>query len=188
MAGSSDRYWTLTSASPGPGSPAGSVTNSKSLRLTMPTGRAVNLNWRFWRVLICNLRLQQTVCARELQRFDGCAARARGIAVGHDVDRDIRLFLALRRHARVNLGGEPALELLARFDGASADHQGIGVEGVDHFVEEYAQRMRLHAEDLLAHGIAFLRKAAHQLGRLVEVARSEEHTSELQSLRHLACR
>jgi hypothetical protein len=28
------------------------VTNSKSLRLTMPTGREVNLNWRFWSVLI----------------------------------------------------------------------------------------------------------------------------------------
>src|ERR1035441_6691372 len=54
MAGSSDKYRTLTSASPGPGSPAGVVTNSKSLRLTMPTGRELNLNWRFWSVLICS--------------------------------------------------------------------------------------------------------------------------------------
>src|ERR1035438_362395 len=47
-------------------------------------------------------------------------------------------------------------ELFTGFDGAPAHHQRIGVEGVDHLVEEYAERMRLHAENFLAHGIAFL--------------------------------
>ena len=57
----------------------------------------------------------------------------------------------------MNLADEPALKFFAGFDGASAHYQRIGVERVDHLVEEYAERMRLYAEDFLAHGIAFLR-------------------------------
>jgi len=41
------------------------------------------------------------------QRVDGRAARAGGVAVGHDVDRDVYLFGALRRHAVSDLGDEP---------------------------------------------------------------------------------
>src|SRR5688572_2428393 len=49
MAGSSDRYSTLTTTSPSAGSGTGAaLTNSKSSRLTMPTGRLASLNWRLF--------------------------------------------------------------------------------------------------------------------------------------------
>src|SRR5215471_13927616 len=50
IAGSSDIYNTLTRTSPGPGSSTVEVVNSKSLRLTMPTGRESSLTCRFWSV------------------------------------------------------------------------------------------------------------------------------------------
>ena len=53
---------------------------------------------------------------------------------------------------------------------AAADDQGVGVEGVDHFVEEEAERVRLDAEDLAAHRVAALGHAAHQFGGLVQIA------------------
>ena len=47
-----------------------------------------------------------------------------------------------------------SLERVARLDGAAADDQGIGVEGVHHLVEEEAERVSLDAEDVAAHRIA----------------------------------
>src|SRR5690349_5360248 len=80
--------------------------------------------------------LSQTAGAREFQRFDRGAAGAGGVAVGHDVNRNRRLLDALGGHALADLVEEPLLEFLAGFDRAAADNQRVGVEGVDHLVEE----------------------------------------------------
>src|SRR5262245_63617982 len=44
------------------------------------------------------------------------------------------------------------------------------------------------AEEALADGLKTQRHVGDVVARLAEAARSEEHTSELQSLRHLVCR
>src|SRR5258706_9866696 len=71
-----------------------------------------------------------------LKRLNGGAARSGGISIGHHMNRNVHLLLALDRHARANLVQEPALEFLAGFECASADNQGIGVEDIHHLVEE----------------------------------------------------
>src|SRR4051794_2012876 len=63
--------------------------------------------------------LQQHTPRYERQRLNGSAARSRGVAVRHHVDRNVRLFLALSGHPVASLGDEPALEVLARLERAS---------------------------------------------------------------------
>src|SRR5262249_24385111 len=65
IAGSSDKYSTFTNASPGPGSGAGDLVDSKSPRFTIPLGPAINLNSRFFTVVtVCILAiLGNPLCA-----------------------------------------------------------------------------------------------------------------------------
>src|SRR5579884_3553767 len=113
------------------------------------------------------------------QRLDSRAARAGGVAVGHDLNRYIGLLLALLRHAIANLIDKPALEFFTGFDGAAADDQRVGIEGIDHFIEQQSGRVRLHAKDLARHGIALLREAAYQFGGLMQVAELAEFVSRI---------
>ena len=80
--------------------------------------------------------------------------------MGHDVDRNIGLFGSLPRHAGTDFIDEPVLKFGGRFDRTSADDQSVGVEGIDHLVEEKAQGVGLYAEDLAAHRVARFSKAA----------------------------
>ena len=57
--------------------------------------------------------LCQSTLTGKFQSFDGCTAGPGGVAVGHHVDRNIRLLLALRRASGADFIGKPALELLA---------------------------------------------------------------------------
>src|SRR5947199_10642256 len=68
--------------------------------------------------------------APSLQCLNGCAARSRGIAVGHHMYWYVHLFLTLDRHAGADLVQKPALKFLAGFERAAADNQGIGVEDI----------------------------------------------------------
>src|SRR4051812_2146910 len=79
---------------------------------------------------------EKAVVASELERVYGCAAGAGGVSVGHDDYGDVGLFLALQGHAVADFFDEPALEIRAGFDGSSADNEGVGVEDVDHLIEE----------------------------------------------------
>ena len=79
------------------------------------------------------------------------------------------LFFALSWHAGANLRNEPALEFLAGFQNSTADDQGIRIKGIDHFVEEEPQSVGLHAENILAQRVTFIREAAHGFGCLVRV-------------------
>src|SRR5579883_2365988 len=78
----------------------------------------------------------------------------------------IGLLDSLLRHCGSHFGKEPLLELRSGLERASADQQGIGVEGVDHGVEEQTQRVRLNAEHFAAERVAFFRQAAHLTCRL----------------------
>ena len=113
--------------------------------------------------------LGEAAVAGELQGFDGGASGAGGVAVRHHVDGNAGLLLALGGHGGADLCDKPILELLAGFEGASADDEGVGVEGVHHLVEEETQGVGLHAENFPAERVALLRHAAHQLGGLVQV-------------------
>src|SRR5262249_54809845 len=73
---------------------------------------------------------------RELERVDGRAASAGGVAVRHHMNGNIRLLPPLRRHAGPNLGNERALETVSGLDRPAADNQGVRIEGVHHLVEE----------------------------------------------------
>ena len=85
--------------------------------------------------------------------------------------------------AGAGLADEPALEVLAGFQRAAADDQRVGVERVHHLVEEQAERVGLHAEDIPAQRIAASRPcrapvsppcAGRQLAELVAgIARQE---------------
>src|ERR1019366_7440088 len=55
------------------------------------------------------------------------------------------------RRRALTLAGEPALEFFARLQRTAAHNQGIGVEGVHHFIEEESQGVGLHAKDVDAH-------------------------------------
>lgn len=89
-----------------------------------------------------------------VERFDGGSAGAGGIAVGHDVDGDGGLLVALIGHAGADFRDKPLLEFGPGFDGSAADDEGVGVEGVDHDVEEEAEGVGLDLEDGAAHFIA----------------------------------
>ena len=75
----------------------------------------------------------------------------------------------LGRHGTPDLLDKPILKLLASFERASAHDECVGIERVHHLIEEQTQRVRLHAENFPAQGIALLRQAAHQFGCLVDV-------------------
>src|SRR5450631_2869953 len=81
-------------------------------------------------------KLRETALPREFEGFDGRATGACGIAVGHHVDRHADLLLALRRHAGTDFVDKPALKFQSCFKSPAAYDQRIGVEGVDHLVEE----------------------------------------------------
>src|SRR5438105_8778295 len=78
------------------------------------------------------------------------------------MNRDIRLLFALVGHACANLVDKPALELFCRLQRSSADNQSIRIESVDHDIEKNAERMRLNAEDFLAHRIAALCQTTYE--------------------------
>src|SRR5580765_2578236 len=103
---------------------------------------------------------------REAQRLERGPPGAGCVAVWHHADRNIGLLLPLHRHAGGNFGEEPALEFLGRLEGAAADDERVRVEGVDHLIEEQAQRVGLHAENLATHVVAGFRHPAHALGSL----------------------
>src|ERR1035437_4196209 len=105
--------------------------------------------------------------AHELEGLDGRAARPGSIAVGHNMNRNPRLLRALARHAATSFPEKPALKVGAGFNGATADDQDIGIEGVYHLVEEQTQRESLHAEDVTAEGISLFGQSAYKFCRLV---------------------
>jgi hypothetical protein len=97
------------------------------------------------------------------------APRAPGrVTIRHHVDWNASLLLALGWHSCTDLFYKPTLELLACFQGASADDEGIGIERIHHFVEEETQGVSLYAENFRAQRITLLRQTAHKFGRLVE--------------------
>ena len=58
-------------------------------------------------------------------------------------------------------------------DRAAADDERVGVERVDHLVEEEPERVRLHAEDVAAHRVAALGQSANPLRRRRAVETSQ---------------
>src|SRR6516225_5405844 len=95
-----------------------------------------------------------TKLLEQLERAD-CGAKCTGaVAIRNHVDRNAGLLFALNRHAGTDLVDEPLPELVCRFEHASADDQRIGIEGVDHLVEEETQCVRLNLEDFAAHLVA----------------------------------
>jgi hypothetical protein len=86
------------------------------------------------------------------------------------VERNIDLFFALGGHAGANFVEKPTLEILVGLNCPAADDESVGIEGVDHLIEEQAERVSLNAEDFPAHGIALFSQAANQFGGLTEVA------------------
>ena len=90
------------------------------------------------------------------------------------MDGDPRLLLALRRHALADLIKKPRLKLLRRLHRSTTHHECVGIEHVDHLVEEEPKGACLHAEDLAAEVVAPFREPADLLCRLGDVARSGE--------------
>ena len=86
----------------------------------------------------------------KLQRFNGRPARSRSVAMGHHENWNIRLLLALVRHARADLFDKPTLELLTCFDSTASHDQSVGVEGIYHLIEEESQGMCLNPENVPA--------------------------------------
>ena len=101
------------------------------------------------------------------QGFDGRTAGAGAIAIGHDVDRNISLFAALGGHAGPDLAQEPVPELVPRLDRPAADDERVGVEHIDHLVEEEPERVGLDLKDPPTQRIAAFGKTADPLGGLV---------------------
>src|SRR4051812_6405509 len=66
--------------------------------------------------------LLQKSLARVPEGLDRRAARAGRIAVGHHVNWNRGLFLALTRHAGARLGDKPALKLDAGFESSAPDN------------------------------------------------------------------
>ena len=79
------------------------------------------------------------------------------------------MFFALRGHGDADLGDEPVLKWLGGFECASANDEGVGVEGVYHLVEEETEGVGLHAKNFFAQRVALFRKAADEFGGLVEI-------------------
>ena len=77
------------------------------------------------------------------------------------------LLAALRRHAGANLVEEPFLKRFPGFDGAATDDERVGIEDVDHLVEEQPERVGLNLKDAPTERVAAFREAAHSLGRLM---------------------
>src|SRR5438270_336869 len=103
--------------------------------------------------------LREAEIAGEPQSLNCCATSASGVAVRHDIYGNICLLFPLARHSHANLIEEPALELFAGLKRASPDHQSVGIKGVDHRIEEQAERVGLNAEDFHAHLITVLGQA-----------------------------
>lgn len=116
-----------------------------------------------------NCKSGMLFCAGEFQGFQGCAAGACCVAVGHDVDGDVGLFGALVAHAEADLVDEPLLEVGCSFDCAATDDECVGVEGVDHHVEEESESAGLNLEDLFAHLVAFFGETADLVSGLVRI-------------------
>ena len=80
---------------------------------------------------------------------------------------DVGLLGPLGRHPDADFCQEPSLEFKTGFQDTATDDQGIRVEGIHHFVEKESQGMGLDPENLFAHGIALIREAANEFGRLM---------------------
>src|SRR3974390_1562697 len=91
----------------------------------------------------------------QFQCLNRRTARTGRISMWHDVDRNVRLLLALRWHPVSYFLDEPLLEFFARFDCSAAYDQRVRIERVDHLVEKQSQAVSLHTENLAAHRIAF---------------------------------
>ena len=64
---------------------------------------------------------------------------------------------------------KPILKMLSGFEGASADDEGVGVEGVYHLVEEETQGVGLYPENFFAQRVALFCQATDQFGCLVDI-------------------
>jgi len=106
-----------------------------------------------------------------VESLEGSAAGTGSVAVGHDVDGDGSGFLPIGGKGAANLGEEPLLEVGSGFDGATADDEGVGVEGGDHLIEEERQSMCLRGKELAGEGIAFFGEATDEAGGFAEVAK-----------------
>ena len=102
------------------------------------------------------------------------APRAPACRRRDDMDRNRLLLAALRGHARADLVEKPALKRFAGFDGAATDDERVGIEDVDHLVEEQAESVGLHLKDSPAHRVAAFGQPTDALGRLVAASRSVE--------------
>src|ERR1700735_1115239 len=114
-------------------------------------------------------RSGESALSGKFQRLQGCAPGPGRIAVGHHMNRNVRLFLALIRHAGADLSQKPLLEFRAGFKDTTAHDQSIGVESIDHFIEKQSQRVSLNPKNLFAHGISLVRQPANELGRLMSI-------------------
>ena len=113
--------------------------------------------------------LREAALSGKFQRFQGCAPRPGRVAIGHHMNRNVRLFLALIRHARADLSQKPLLEFRAGFEDTTSHDQSIGVESIYHFIEKQSQRVSLNPKNLFAQGIALVRQPANELGRLMSI-------------------
>src|SRR5437870_5721901 len=103
-------------------------------------------------------------CARAPQSehpdgFERRAARAGRIAVRHQLDPG-DLFFTLNRHAGSHFADEPVAKRSGRFHGPAANQERVGVEHVDHLIDEQAERARLHPENLESHRVSAVGQAA----------------------------
>jgi len=79
------------------------------------------------------------------------------------------LLFALRWHSGADSGDESILKMLFGFEGASADDEGVGVEGIYHLVEEETEGVGLYPKNFFAQRISLFCEAADEFGCLVDI-------------------
>jgi hypothetical protein len=113
--------------------------------------------------------LNQAALPSESERLNRSTASPGGVAIRHDMNRNIGLLDALNRHSRPNLAQEPLLKFCFRFQGAPADDQRVRVKRIDHLVEEQSEGMRLHSKYLSTHWVSAFGMSSNLLGRASEL-------------------
>ena len=81
--------------------------------------------------------------------------------------------IKLNKERATQLARTDYVDVQVSLDGATADDERVGIEGVDHLVEEQPERARLDAEDLATQGVAALGQSAHPPGSLRRLERGE---------------
>ena len=96
----------------------------------------------YWRPI----QEQKQTGLKRMKRLQRGTASASGIAVWHDVDRDRAGLIPAWIQGRADLRQEPLLEFRCGLNRATADDEGVGVEGGDHLIEEQSESLGLCGE------------------------------------------